>query len=122
MNHFCAHVASLLTIGPDPSYNQKRDLSLVSQSLEETDVTIGLKVCGVTTSYDVKFWKKPFRQGIDEDDKLLVKKTDKSSEQDFVFTLTKAQITDSGVYLFEIIDSKEKHIFSQDFQICVNLN
>jgi hypothetical protein len=94
-----------------------RDLSLVSQSLEETDVTIGLKVCGGTTPYGVKLWKN----GIDEDDKMLVEKRDKSSEQDFVFTLTKAQITDSGVYLFEIIDSKGNHIFSHDFQICVKL-
>ena len=99
-----------------------RDLPSNAEYLEETDVTISLKVGGGTTPYDVKLWKKRLRQGIDEDEKLLVKEIVKSTQQDFVFTLTKAQITDSGIYLFEIIDSKGNRIFSHDFQNYVKPN
>jgi hypothetical protein len=99
-----------------------RDPLLNSESLEETDVAINLKVFGGITPYDIKLWKKFLRQGIDEDDKIVVKKTDRSTVQDFEFTLTKAQITDSGIYFFEIIDSTGKHVSSNDFQIYVKPN
>ena len=99
-----------------------QDQVLITEPLEETDVRITIKVGGGIKPYDVRLCRRNCRQHIEEGDKDLVEIKDKIDKQDFEFTISNAQITDSGIYFFEIIDSKGNFISSLDFQIYIKPN